>query len=76
MSVIAEKSRLQELLEKNAYGDGLSLEERLVATELIRNPELSTEECWVCKMHERQNKAIFDTRLCSDHAYYALVTRK
>ncbi len=72
------KSRLLELLEKNAYGQGLSNEEIKEAKRLIAKAKPGTEECWVCKMIEnsRQSKAIYDTGICKSHAYYALITKK
>lgn len=73
-----EKSELELLLEKNAYGEGLTNEEHLKAQRLIADPVYSEENCWVCKMScpDNVDKAIYDTGLCQDHARYALVTRK
>jgi len=78
MEASAQKSELEQLLEKNAYGEGLTQEEENRARELIAIPVLSKDDCWVCKMSCPNNveKAIFDTGLCRGHAYYALVTRK
>jgi len=76
---MAEKSELQKLLEKNAYGEGLTDEERIRAVKLIYNPEFNEGElCWVCKVScpDSIEKAIFDTGLCQRHARYALATRK
>lgn len=75
-SAAIPKSELEQLLEKNAYGVGLTVEESRRARHLIANPELSEENCWICKMHDRVNKAIFDTGLCPGHAHYALVSKK
>jgi hypothetical protein len=74
----AQKSDLEQLLEKNAYGEGLTGQERSRALQLINNPDLSKDNCWVCKISCPNNvqKAIFDTGLCTGHAYYALATRK
>ncbi|MDO8601262.1 MAG: hypothetical protein Q7R46_01110 [bacterium] len=73
-----KKSELEQLLEKNAYGTGLTKEESIRANKLIANPVLSEDDCWVCKISYSKNikKAIFDTGLCQNHASYALVTRK
>ncbi|MBI2627185.1 MAG: hypothetical protein HYW77_02990 [Parcubacteria group bacterium] len=73
-----QKSELQQLLEKNAYGTGLSPEKQSRAHQLIANPDLSEKNCWVCEISRPDDtqKAIFDTGLCQGHARYALVTRK
>lgn len=71
-----EKSELQKLLEKNAYGEGLTNEEYLRAWELISNPKFSEKLCWVCKMNNEEESAIFNTGLCRVHARYALASRK
>jgi len=75
MSVI--KSELKELLEKNTEV-GLNRVERSRARQLIAEPVYSKNDCWLCKMvcPKDIKKAIFDTRLCIGHAYYALDTRK
>lgn len=72
------KSELEQLLEKNAYGEGLTEEERNRAVELIADPVFSKKDCWVCKGLCSNNtpKAIFDTGICQDHASYALATKK
>jgi len=72
MAKESEKSELQLLLEKNAYGEGLTEEEHKKAILLIVRPEKkSGETCWICKL-----PAIFDTGLCSGCALEALITRK
>ena len=72
---IKTKSELELSLEKNAYGPGLSAEERTRAEQLLGSPEFSGKPCWVCPKHDADS-AIYDTGLCQGHAYYALVTRK
>jgi len=72
---MVEKSELEELLEKNAYGSGLSDEEEKRAWQLIAKPEYADEECFVCP-GQKKGKAIYDTGLCQGHASYALITRK
>lgn len=79
MKTSNNKSELEQLLEKNAYGSGLTREEFRRAGKLILiNPVFSKKDCWVCKMYNPDNikKAIFDTSLCQDHAMYALSSRK
>ncbi len=76
-----EKSELEVLLEKNAYGSGLTREEQNRAVELIVNAEITEKGCWICEMYDRdisqeENKAIYDTGVCRGHAHYALSTRK
>lgn len=73
-----QKSELEQLLEKNSYGSGLTSQEQSHALQLIANPTLSEDDCWVCKMSRPSDikKAILDTGLCAGHAYYALTTRK
>ena len=73
-----KKSELLQLLEKNAYGPGLTEKERDRAIKLIANPVFSEDDCWICKMSHPQDvsKSIFDLRVCQYHAYYALITRK
>lgn len=75
---VNQKSELEQLLEKNAYGTGLSPKEQSRARQLIANPDLSEKHCWVCEIScpDDTQKAIFDTGLCQGHAYYALATRK
>jgi len=75
MKTSNNKSELEQLLEKNTYGPGLSIEEFYRASKLILdNPVFSKKDCWLCKMYNPDNikKAIFDTGLCQDHAMYAL----
>ena len=72
---IKTKSELELLLEKNAYGPGLSEEEKLRATIIIGIPEFADKPCWVCPKDDA-DPAIYDTGLCQSHAYYALMTRK
>ena len=70
-----EKSELQILLEKNTSVDGeLTDEERLRAIDLICDPEYTKGKCWVCLDITR--RAIYDTGMCADHAFYALTTGK
>ena len=75
---MVEKSELEHLLEKNAYGEGLTEGEYKRAEQLIKNPVYSEEDCWLCKMSCPNNtdKAIYDTGVCQGHANYALVTGK
>ncbi|MBI2450543.1 MAG: hypothetical protein HYV47_03335 [Candidatus Nealsonbacteria bacterium] len=73
---MAEKSELEVLLEKNAYGEGLNKEEYGKALVLIRDAEPGEEVCWVCKMNNQDDRSIHDTGLCKGHARYALATRK
>ena len=68
---VGEKSRLEVLLEKNAYGEGLTPEEKREASALIGKPEFRGGRTCFCG-----EPAIFDTGLCQAHASYALVTRK
>ena len=70
------KSELQILLEKNAYGEGLTEEEYQRALELIRKPIFGNNDCWICGMYGDHKKEIYDTGLCQYHARYALLTRK
>ncbi|MCX6710818.1 MAG: hypothetical protein NTZ02_01890 [Candidatus Woesearchaeota archaeon] len=70
-----DKSELELLLEKNAYGVGLTKEEEKRAYYLISHPFFSDKECWVCPEGDKE-KAIYDTGLCQSHALYALATRK
>ena len=72
MAVTVKKSELQSLLEKNAYGAGLTVEETKKAKKLIADPVYTENECWICE----EDKAIYDTGICRGHAYYALITRK
>jgi len=76
-STTVEKSRLQQLLEKNS-STGLTREEESEAVGLINNPDFSEKNCWVCKMacSDDIKKAIFDTDLCQGHATYVLNTQK
>ena len=75
---MVDKSELEQLLEKNAYGNGLAQGEYERAEQLIRNPVFSEDDCWVCNMScpNDVDKAIYDTGLCQGHASYALKTRK
>jgi hypothetical protein len=75
---VPQKSEIKQLLEKNAYGDGLTSEEQKRACQLIADPVFSKEDCLACKMSCPNDikKAIFDIGLCQGHASYALVTRK
>ncbi len=70
-----EKSELELLLEKNAYGPGLTDEEETRAFCLIVSPVFSDVDCWLCPGEDKE-KAIYDTGLCQSHALYALATRK
>ena len=70
-----EKSELELLLEKNAYGSGLTNEEEIRAFYLISLPVFSDAECWLCPEGDKE-KEIYDTGLCQSHALYALATRK
>jgi hypothetical protein len=81
MGITREKSELQRLLEKNAYGEGLTPQEREDALNLIAHPVFSEKHCWVCAIvrthpNDMIENAIFDTGLCQRHASYALVTQK
>ena len=67
---MSEESRLNRLLRINAYERVLTAEEREEAVNLIAGPP-DGDECWLCK-----RPSVGGTRLCADHAYYALVTRK
>lgn len=69
-----EKSELEILLEKNAYGGGLTPEEWGRAEKLIGEAKPTEEDCWVC--HPPEQKTIYSTGLCKGHANYALITRK
>jgi hypothetical protein len=75
-----EKSELEILLERNAYGGGLTLEQEATAFKLIQAAPLSDKDCWVCSgiydRPDRIDKAIYDTGLCKGHAAYALATGK
>ena len=70
-----EKSELELLLEKNAYGSGLTDEEEIRAFYLISFPVFSDVDCWLCPKEDKK-KGIYDTGLCQSHALYALATRK
>jgi len=70
------KSELELLLEKNAYGEGLTREDKRRAVELIVNPEYTEGECWACGMFDEVSPVIYDTGLCQRHVHYALETRK
>jgi hypothetical protein len=72
-----EKSRLEVLLEKNAYGEGLTQKEKVEAYRLIwaGKAENKDKYCWVCGT-KNSIPSIYDTGLCQGHALYALATRK
>lgn len=67
--------RLQEILEKNASG-GLSRTELGEAVQLIKDPVYSEKNCWLCKMHDRYSRSIYDIGLCQGHAYSVLGSGK
>ena len=69
-----QKSRLQSILEKNASGEGVTTEEYNEVRELISKPKYSEKDCSFCISTKK--KAIYDTGLCQDHAFYALIRRK
>jgi len=71
-----EKSELELLLEKNASDSGLAKFEFHKAFRLIQDPVYSEEKCRLCKECNKENKAIYDTGLCQDHAFYALATKE
>jgi len=77
-----KKSELRQLLEKNAYGERLTKEEKIRAVKLITNPVLSNKDCWVCEVlcpvlcPDNVPKTIFDTGICQYHASYELAIRK
>jgi len=70
------KSRLLDLLCQNAYGPGLTAEEDDEVRLLITKPEYGPDRCWVCKMNGVEAAAIYDTGICQNHNYYALLARK
>ncbi len=73
-----QRSELGTLLEKNAYGEGLTDEEFARALEFILYPEISEKNCYICRGLNKNNPdpAIYDTNLCKGHAFYALVAQK
>ena len=77
-----QPSELEQLLEKNTYGGGLTIHEFNRALVLIGDPLYAKAECWVCSTFPSREKkalehrAIYDTGLCQGHAHYALVTQK
>ncbi len=75
---VDKSSELERLLEKNAYGEGLTGNEQIKAQQLIADPIFSEKNCWVCEMScpDDVQKAIFDTGMCQGHARQALATRK
>ena len=83
MSEEVKRSEIGTLLIKNSSTEeGLTIDERARAEELILNPEVSEDTCEICEMLHRSDpnyrvdSAIYDTNLCQGHAFYALRTRK
>ena len=68
------ESELKFLLAKNLC-PGLNPLEKHRALELIDEPVYSDFECWKCPGKSKK-KAIYDTGLCREHAYYNLVIRR
>lgn len=72
---VNKKSELLLLLEKSAYGEGLSPEEESAAFQLIRKPVQVEGLCWMCGS-AKHSPAIYDTGLCKGHALFALVSTR
>lgn len=67
---------LEELMERNAYGPGLTKEEESVAHLLADElPKDDKEQCWVCPKDDK-SLAVAGMGICSGHIHYALFTRK
>ena len=67
---------LSELMERNAYGCGLTKEEEIVAHLLADTlPKDDQKQCWVCPKDDK-NLAVVGIGICRGHIHYALFTRK
>ena len=66
---------LCEILDKIAAGKPLSFDERNMGLRLIANAKRSNHYCAICEISTAQGVAyaIFDTQVCADHAYFALM---
>lgn len=77
-TIPAVKSELRQLLEKNSSGQGLTEIEYGHVHELLAEPLVTSDDCWLCAMIDSPDtaKSIYDTGLCRDHVFYALSTGK
>ena len=68
------KSNLEILLEKNAYGEGLTPEEKEKALLLITFPKYGERNCWICEMSYTDDNNInkYMTPICVRSMRYML----
>jgi hypothetical protein len=74
VQTLEQITELKALLDKN-FGSDLTEEEEARAFHLIRNPAYSDKDCPLCA-EGREERTIFDTGLCQNHAAEFLFTRK
>ena len=74
VQALEQASELKGLLGKN-LGAGLTEDEEARAFHLIRNPSYSDSPCPLCRTGAEE-RTVFDTGLCQNHAAEFLFTRK